>query len=58
MLTKRVFNAIARELKQVRPENPELYEVWVSAVVAMGRGLEESNPRFDSGRFLAACKKE
>jgi hypothetical protein len=56
MLTKHVFNAIVEELKQVRPVDPAQYGVWMSAVVAMGRGLEKSNPRFDSGRFIAACK--
>ena len=66
-MTKKDFEAIAAQLKYVKPTNPlstprnhrlvleSMSKQWVWAVDAIADALATSNPRFDRARFCRAC---
>ena len=56
-MTKKDYILIAAALKQARVEFPTMKQNAAHDYVAsvMCRALSTTNPRFDSGRFLAAC---
>jgi hypothetical protein len=55
-LTRKDFETIARNLRDGQPRSAELQWGYEQAVDAVAQALQEINPRFDRGRFLAACE--
>ena len=57
-MTKKDYILIAAALKQARAEFPTMKQNAAHDYVAsvMCKALCTTNPRFDSGRFLAACR--
>ncbi len=71
MMTRKDFQAIADALRVARPAEPTAEnvagecdvlaaerEAWVRAVREVGTACYGANPRFDRGRFEAACGYE
>jgi hypothetical protein len=56
-MSRKHFTALAYELKNVRPEQCEhsAYAAWWTCVQAVANACAESNGRFQSARFFAAC---
>ncbi len=63
-MTRKHFTELARALYSIRPslgigtkkEAIIRFESWFEAVGAVADTCESANPRFDRGRFIAACE--
>lgn len=58
-MSKRHFNAIARQLANVRPEDESgcAYIQWLHDIKAVASVCSDANNRFDHHRFIDACIK-
>lgn len=58
-MTRKDFQAIARKFAEERPDELDVsFEVgstWAKAVLAIAEVCRESNPNFNTEKFLDAC---
>ena len=54
-MTRKHFEALARELKARQPSTKDQRIGWFQAVSAVMSAAEQFNPRFDRKKFYAAC---
>lgn len=61
-MTRKHFQAIAEQLADLRPTNPQDWvsigsalAMWSDCVYRMANVGEAANPRFDRDKFYAAC---
>lgn len=56
-MTRQDYKLIAAVLKSVRPNPAEGGEdpVWFNVVVELCKTFKVENPRFNRGKFIAAC---
>jgi hypothetical protein len=60
MMTKKDFQNLARELSSKRPpaSNKAAYKQWAALVSGMIEVCRQSNPKFDTEKFLLAIDRD
>jgi hypothetical protein len=58
-MSKKDFEAIARTMSQVMPENEDslAYGQWALTCASLALRFSARYPRFDEEKFLAACEQ-